>query len=165
MIHRQVEQHSPTSLANRLGVTRTAVKGALAAGRLKAKKTRIGEREIYTLETSAVEQFKAEILKKLEARIARVVSDPMRQHEAIASAAASLRDQAKQELAEWTVDRVMDDLGVGREAAAFLLGKYAKRKTGGGWEVSAEALANIKRHVRETRGGGVIRNKGGVFVP
>ena len=33
-----------------------------------------------------------------------------------------------------------------------------------GFTVDAAALANIERHIRETRGSGTITNKGGVFV-
>lgn len=151
------EQHSLSSLAARCGVTRTAARGAILSGRLNTKATRIGAREIFTIQSKDIQAYKDSVFQKLEARINRITTDPVRRKEALGSALASIRDEAKTDLDEWTVDRLMDLIGIGREAASYLLGKYAKRKIQGGWEVSADALAKIKRHAEETRGRGVIK--------
>ena len=151
------EQHSATSLAARVGMSRTALQGALLAGRIPAKKSTIGAREIYTIETAAIEKYKAEVLRKLEARVAKITTDPVRAREITGSALADLRKQAESEAAVHTPRSVADLFGISLEAASFLLNKYAERIENG-FKISAQARANIEKHVRETRGGSVIKN-------
>ena len=157
------EQHSLTSLSARLGVTRAAALGAISSGRIPAKTANIGARKIYTLSTSSVEKYRAELLTKLRAKIALVTSDPTRRAEMTSSALAAIRDEAAAESDIYTPQRIADRFGIGLEAASYLLGRYAVRVENG-FKVDASALAKIERHINETRGSGTITNKGGVFV-
>jgi hypothetical protein len=152
---RQTEQHSATSLAARVGVTRTALKGAILSGRLQTAKTMIGAREIYTITTEAVENYKGDVLKKLQARVAKITSDPIRAKEITGSALADLRKQAASEAAVHTPRSIADLFGIGLEAASYLLNKYAER-TENGFKISAQARAKIERHINETRGGSAV---------
>lgn len=160
----QMEQHSATSLAARVGVSRGALMGAILAGRLPAKKTTIGAREIYTITTEAVEDYKADVLRKLQARVAKITTDPVRAAEITGSAIANMKKEAEQENAVWTPRKLADRFAIGLEAASYLLGRYAERIENG-YKVTPEAMRSIERHVAETRGGGTIKNAGGVFVP
>ena len=160
---RQTEQHSSTSLAARVGMSRTALQGAILSGRIPAKKTTVGAREIYTIETSAIENYKGDVLRKLQARVAKITTDPVRASEITGSALASLRKQVEQENAVWTPRKLADHYGIGLEAASYLLGRYAERLMNG-YKVSATAMRSIERHVAETRGSGAIKNAGGVYV-
>ena len=160
---RQTEQHSASSLAARVGMSRTALQGAILSGRIPAKKTTIGAREIYTIETSAIENYKGDVLRKLQARVAKITTDPVRAAEIAGSALANLRKEADQENAVWTPRKLADHYGIGLEAASYLLGRYAER-IGNGYKVSATAMRSIERHVAETRGSGTIKNAGGVYV-
>jgi hypothetical protein len=158
-----IEQHSATSLAARVGVTRTALQGAILSGRIPAKKSTIGARELFTIETASIEKYKREVLKKLQARVAKITTDPIRAKEITGSALADMKKQAEQENAVWTPRKLADHFAIGLEAASYLLGRYAERIENG-YKVSAAAMRSIERHIRETRGSGTITNKGGVFV-
>ena len=162
-MNQQMEQHSATSLAARVGVSRGALMGAISSGRLPAKKTVIGAREIYTITTEAVEDYKADVLRKLQARVAKISSDPVRAAEITGSAIANLKKEAEQENAVWTPRKLADHFAIGLESASYLLGRYAERIENG-YRVSPEAMRSIERHVAETRGGGTIKNAGGVYV-
>ena len=157
------EQHSATSLASRLGVTRAAALGAISAGRLAATSKTIGLRKIYTIKTSSIADYKASVLTKLQARIALVESDPIRRTQLAAAAIANIRTQVQAESDIFTPQRLADRFGIGLEAASFLLGRYAVRVKNG-FKVDAPALAAIERHINETRGSGTIKNAGGVYV-
>jgi hypothetical protein len=158
-----IEQHSSTSLAARVGMSRTALQGAILSGRIPAKKSQIGAREIYTIATADIEKYKGEVLKKLQARVARITNDPIRAKEITGSALADLRMQAERESGVVSPRQIADRYGIGLEAASYLLGRYAERVENG-YKVTAEAQRSIEKHINETRGGGVIKNKGGVYV-
>ena len=157
------EQHSMTSLASRLGVTRAAALGAISAGRLAATSKTIGLRRIYTIKTASILDYKAAVLTKLQARIALVESDPVRRTQLAAAAIANIRTQVAAENEIFTPQRLADRFGIGLEAAAYLLGRYAVRVENG-FKVDSAALAKIERHINETRGGAAIRNAGGPYV-
>ena len=157
------EQHSMTSLASRLGVTRAAALGAISAGRISATSKTIGLRTIYTIKTASILDYKAAVLTKLQARIALVESDPVRQTQLAAAAIANIRTQVAAESDIYTPQRLADRFGIGLEAASYLLGRYALRIENG-FKVDAPALAAIERHINETRGSGTIQNAGGVYV-
>ena len=157
------EQHSMTSLASRLGVTRAAALGAISAGRLAATSKTIGLRRIYTIKTANILDYKAAVLTKLQARIALVESDPIRRTRLAAAAIANIRTQVAAENEIFTPQRLADRFGIGLEAASYLLGRYAVRVENG-FKVDSAALAKIEQHIAETRGGGAIKNKGGVYV-
>ena len=157
------EQHSATSLASRLGVTRAAALGAISAGRISATSKAIGLRRIYTIKSEDILAYKKSVLTKLQARIALVESDPIRRTQLAAAAIANIRTQVAAENEIFTPQRLADRFGIGLEAAAHLLGRYAVRVENG-FKVDQAALANIERHIRETRGSGAIKNAGGVFV-
>jgi hypothetical protein len=160
----QQEQHSLTSLAARVGVSRGALMGAILSGRLPATKSTIGAREIYTLTTEAVVDYKNHVLRKLQERVARITTDPVRAAEITASALGRMKAEVELESAVWTPRKLADHFSIGLEAASYLLGKYAERIENG-FRVSDSAMQKIRRHVDETRGSGTIKNKGGVFVP
>lgn len=153
---KQFEQHSPTSLAARVGVTRTALRGALLSGRLPAKKTTIGAREIFTIATADVENYKADVLRKLQARVAKITSDPIRAAEITGSAIANLRRAALAEAEVWTPQRLADFLNCSLERAGWLLQKYATRGTDG-FKVTADQMATIERVNEELREQGPLR--------
>lgn len=157
------EQHSMTSLASRLGVTRAAALGAISAGRLAATSKTIGLRKIYTIKTASIADYKASVLTKLQARIALVESDPIRRTQLAAAAIANIRTQVAAENEIFTPQRLADRFGIGLESASYLLGRYAVRVENG-FKVDQAALAKIERHIGETRGGGTIKNAGGVYV-
>jgi hypothetical protein len=158
-----IEQHSATSLAARVGMSRTALQGAILSGRIPAKKTTIGAREIYSIESASIEKYKGEVLRKLQARVAKITTDPVRAKEITGSALADLRKQAESESGVWTPRKLADHFGIGLEAASYVLNRYAER-TENGFKVSPSAMKAIEKHIRETRGGGTIRSKGGVYV-
>jgi hypothetical protein len=158
-----IEQHSATSLANRVGMSRTALAGAILSGRIPAKKTTIGAREIYTIATADIEKYKGEVLQKLQARVARITTDPVRAAEITGSALADLRKQAEIDTGVTTPRRTADQYGIGLEAASYVLNRYAERVENG-YKVSPEARRAIEKHIRETRGGAAIRSKGGPYV-
>ena len=157
------EQHSMTSLASRLGVTRAAALGAISAGRISATSKTIGLRTIYTIKTASILDYKAAVLTKLQARIALVESDPIRRTQLAAAAIANIRTQVQVESNTYTPQRLADRFGISLEAASYLLGKYALRIKNG-FKVDPAALAKIEQHIAETRGGGTIKNAGGVYV-
>ena len=157
------EQHSGTSLAGRLGISRASALAAISAGRLAATSQNIGLRKIYKLETQDIADYKETVLQTLKARIARVEKDPIRQTQLAAAEIRSIRTKVAAESDIYSAQRLADRYGVGLEAAAYLLGRYAVRVENG-FRVDQAALAKIERHIRETRGSGTITNKGGVFV-
>ena len=157
------EQHSATSLAGRLGVTRAAALGAISAGRLAATSKTIGLRKIYTIKSEDILAYKKSVLAKLQARIALVETDPVRRTQLAAAAIANIRTQVAAENEIITPQRLADRFGIGLEAAAYLLGRYGVRVKNG-FKVDAPALAAIERHISETRGGAAIINRGGPFV-
>ena len=157
------EQHSATSLASRLGVTRAAALGAISSGRLAATSKEIGLRRIYTIKTASILDYKKSVLTKLQARIALVESDPVRRTQLAAAAIANIRTQVGAESNIYTPHRLADRFGIGLEAASYILGRYALRVENG-FKVDASALAKIERHIAETRGSGAIQSKGGVYV-
>lgn len=138
------EQHSLTSLANRIGMTRTATRGALLSGRLPAIKTTIGAREIFTIQTDDINRYKADVLHKLQARVAKITSDPIRQQEIASSAAAAMRDSVKAENVVWTPARLADLLGCSLDLAGWLLQRHGERIEGG-FRLLPEALTAARR--------------------
>ena len=157
------EQHSGTSLAGRLGISRASALAAISAGRLAATSQTIGLRKIYKLKTQDIANYKETVLTTLKARIARVEKDPIRQTQLAAAAIANIRTKVASENNIYTPQRLADRYGVGLEAAAYLLGRYAVRVENG-FKVDSAALAAIERHINETRGGAAIRNAGGTYV-
>ena len=154
------ETHSITSLAARVGITRTAALGAIVSGKLPAQKATAGQREIFTLSRDDIESYKRGIIQKLEAKIAKVVSDPRNQSLLVGRALNALRKSAEAENAIMTPRKLADLLGVGLEAANYVLNKYGER-TDGGFRVSPEQLRKIKAHVNETRGASIASFTGG----
>ena len=157
------EQHSATSLASRLGVSRASALAAVAAGRLAASSQTIGLRKIYKIKTQDIADYKETVVQTLKARIARVEKDPIRQSQLAAAEIRQVRTQVAAESNIYTPQRLADRFGIGLEAASYLLGKYATRVENG-FKVDASALAKIERHIGETRGAGTIKNAGGVYV-
>ena len=157
------EQHSGTSLASRLGVSRASALAAIAAGRLAANSETIGLRKIYRLKTQDIANYKQTVLTTLKARIARVEKDPIRQTQLTAAEIRQVRTQVQAESDIYSAQRLADRFGVGLEAASYLLGRYAVRVENG-FKVDSAALAKIERHINETRGGAAIRNAGGPYV-
>ena len=151
----QQEQHSLTSLAARLGVSRATALGAVLSGRLGAKSTDVGARRIYSVATESVEKYRSDLLAKLKARVARVTTDPIRSREMVSSALAAVRDEAQKENSVWTPPRLADLLGIGLEAANYALARYGERVEGG-YKVSQAAMEKIRRHVEERRGGTIV---------
>ncbi len=151
----QREQHSLTSLSARLGVSRAAALGAVLSGRLGAKSTDVGARRIYTVPTEKVEQYRADLVAKLEAKIQKVTSDPIRSREMLSSALADIRDESNKERATWTPPRLADLLGISVEAANYVLARYGERIEGG-FKVSKDAMEKIRRHVESSRGGTIV---------
>ena len=100
---------------------------------------------------------------ELKARIARVEKDPIRQTQLAAAEIRQVRTQVQAESDIYTPQRLADRFGIGLEAASYILGRYALRVENG-FKVDSSALAKIERHIAETRGGGTIRNAGGVYV-
>ena len=87
-----IEQHSIASLSARLGVSRGATLGALAGGKLQVLETiEFGARKAYKIEGGKIEKYKAAVLEKLSAKIAKVSSDPIRRRELTASALGAMR--------------------------------------------------------------------------
>ena len=157
------EQHSATSLASRLGVSRASALAAISAGRLAASSQTIGLRKIYRLKTQDILNYKQTVLSTLKARIARVEKDPIRQTQLAAAEIRSIRTKVASESNIYTPQRLADRFGIGLEAASYILGRYALRVENG-FKVDASALAKIERHIAETRGSGAIQSKGGVYV-
>jgi ribosomal protein S25 len=155
--HPMKEQHSTSSLSARLGVTRAAALGAIAAGRIKATATQIGARQIYTIEQSEIEAYRSEFVAKLKERVNRIESDPRRAFEKTSSALASVRKEVAAEAEVHTPRSIAERYGIGLEAASYLLNKYAERVENG-FKISAEARKKIEKHIEETRGGSVIKN-------
>ena len=157
------EQHSATSLASRLGVSRASALAAVAAGRLAASSQTIGLRKIYKIQTQDILNYKESVVQTLKARIARVEKDPIRQTQLAAAEIRQVRTQVQAESDIYTPQRLADRFGIGLEAASYILGRYALRVENG-FKVDSSALAKIERHIAETRGGGTIRNAGGPYV-
>ena len=158
-----LEQHSSTSLASRLGVSRASALAALSAGKLAASSQTIGLRKIYKLKTQDILNYKERVVQTLKARIARVEKDPIKQTQLAAAEIRRIRTKVAAESDIYSAQRLADRFGIGLEAAAYLLGRYGVRVKNG-FKVDAPALAKIERHIGETRGSGAIRNKGGVYV-
>jgi ribosomal protein S25 len=150
------EQHSTSSLSARLGVTRAAALGAIAAGRIKATSTQIGARQIYTIEQSEIEAYRSEFVAKLKERVNRIESDPRRAFEKTSSALASVRKEVAAEANVHTPRSVADRYNIGLEAASYLLNKYAERVENG-FKISPEARKKIEKHIEETRGGRAVQ--------
>jgi hypothetical protein len=159
-----IEQHSLQSLSGRTGASRAAVLGAIASGKLAVDETaQVGARKIYRLKSESIAAFKAALLAKLEARVSRITQDPIRRRELLGSALGAMRRELAAEQAITTPPKFAEAHSISIEAASYLLAKYGRRVRDG-FEVDAEALQKIKRHIAETRGGATIRNAGGPFV-
>ena len=150
------EQHSTSSLSARLGVTRAAALGAIAAGRIKATCTQVGARQIYTIEQSEIEAYRSEFVAKLKERVNRIESDPRRAFEKTSSALASVRKEVAAEVDVHTPRSIAERYGIGLEAASYILNKYAERVENG-FKISPEARAKIEKHIEETRGGRAVQ--------
>ena len=157
------EQHSGTSLAGRLGVSRASALAAISAGRLAASSQTVGLRKIYRLKTQDILNYKQTVLSTLKARIARVEKDPIRQTQLASAEIRSIRTKVAAESNIYTPQRLADRYGITLEAASYLLGRYATRVENG-FKVDSAALAKITQHIGETRGGGATKNAGGVYV-
>jgi phage terminase Nu1 subunit (DNA packaging protein) len=158
------EQHSIASLAPRLGLSRAATLGAIAGQKIPVLETiTFGARKAYLIESSEIEKYRAGVLKKLEAKIAKLSADPIRRRELLGSALGAMRRELAAEQAVTTPPKFAEAHGISVEAASYLLAKYGRRVRDG-FEVDAAALEKIKRHIAETRGGATIRNAGGPFV-
>jgi len=150
-------------LASRLGVSRASALAAISAGKLAASSQTIGLRKIYKLKTQDILNYKERVVQTLKARIARVEKDPIKQTQLAAAEIRRIRTKVAAESDIYSAQRLADRFGIGLEAAAYLLGRYAvKVKTG--FKVDAPALAAIERHISETRNSGTIANAGGVYV-
>ena len=135
----------------------------LFRSRLAATSKTIGLRRIYTIKTASISDYKAGVLTKLKARIALVESDPVRRTQLAAATIRNIRTQVAAETNIYSAQRLADHYGITLEAASYLLGRYGVRVTNG-FKVDSSALAKIERHINETRGGGTIKSKGGVYV-
>jgi len=159
-----IEQHSISSLSGRLGLSRGATLGAISAGRLPVEeKITFGARVAYRIKGESIEGYRAKILEKLEGKIAKVSADPGKRRELMSGALRALRLELEADSKITTAPKLAERYGISLEAAAYVLGRYAKRVKDG-FEVNAAALAAIERHINETRGSGTIANAGGVYV-
>ena len=159
-----IEQHSISSLSGRLGLSRGATLGAISAGRLPVEeKITFGARVAYRIKGESIEGYRAKILEKLEGKIAKVSTDPGKQRELMAGALRAIRLELEVDQKITTAIKLAERYGISLEAAAYVLGRYAKRVKDG-FEIDAAARAAIEKHIRETRGGAAIRNAGGPFV-
>lgn len=159
-----IEQHSISSLSGRLGLSRGATLGAISAGRLPVvEKITFGARVAYRIKGDAIEGYRAQILEKLEGKIAKVSADPGKRRELMAGALRAIRLELEADQKITTAIKLAERYGISLEAAAYVLGRYAKRVKDG-FEVDAAARAAIEKHIRETRGGAAIINRGGPFV-
>ena len=160
-----IEQHSISSLSGRLGLSRGATLGALAGGKLPVLETiEFGARKAYKIAGGEIEKYKAGVLEKLSAKIAKISNDPIRRRELTASALGAMRRELEADSRITTAPKLAERYGISLEAAAYVLGRFAKRVEGG-FEVDDAARAAIEKHIRETRGSGAIQNRSGVFVP
>jgi hypothetical protein len=160
----QVERHSISSLSLRTGLNRAVLLGAIASGRLPiAERTQVGSRVVYDIKTESVEDFVTGFRERLQARVDKLATDPFQRQQGMLQALRGVRDSFEAEQGLMTVDKLMESENISREAASYLLGKYGERVENG-WKVSIEGMAKIKKHIQETRGGGTIRSKGGVYV-
>jgi hypothetical protein len=160
----QIERHSISSLSLRTGLNRAVLLGAIAAGRLPiSERTQIGSRVVYDISTESIQDFVAGFRQRLQARVANLAAGPFQRAQGLLQALRGVRDDFEAEQGLMTVDLLMQNENISREAAGYLLGKYGTRVEGG-WKVSPEAMAKIRKHIQETRGGGTIRSKGGVYV-
>lgn len=160
----QVERHSLSSLSTRTGLNRAVLLGALASGRLAVvERSKVGSRTIYDIKTEALEDFVDGFRARLQARVDKLSADPFQREQHMLAALRGVRNDFEVEQGLMTVDKLMEQENISREAAAFLLGKYGERVEGG-FKVSPEAAAKIRKHIQETRGGGTIRSRGGVYV-
>jgi hypothetical protein len=155
----QVEQHTLTSLSNRLGVTRTATSAAIQAGRLKCNSTQAGQRMIYNVSTDAIEGYKSAFAAKLTERIARVTSDPFRQREMLSSAKSAALREALKESSVWSPQRLADYIGTSLERANWLLNRHAKRAENG-FTITPEILAAIEAENNALRKSAPVRSSG-----
>ena len=159
-----IEQHSIASLSARLGVSRGATLGALAGGKLPVLETiEFGARKAYKIAGGEIEKYKAGVLEKLSAKIAKISNDPIRRRELTASALGAMRREFEADQKITTAPKLAEHYGISLEAAAYVLGRYAKRVKDG-FEIDAAARAAIEKHIRETRAGAAIRNAGGPLV-
>ena len=159
-----IEQHSIASLSARLGVSRGATLGALAGGKLPVLETiEFGARKAYKIAGGEIEKYKAGVLEKLSAKIAKISNDPIRRRELTASALGAMRRELEADQKITTAIKTAERYGISLEAAAYVLARHAKRVKDG-FEVDAAARAAIEKHLRENRGGATIRNAGGPFV-
>ena len=159
-----IEQHSIASLSGRLGLSRGATLGAISSGRLPVvEKVTFGARAAYRIAGESIEGYRAKILEKLEGKIAKVSTDPGKQRELMAGALRAIRLELEADQKITTAPKLAEHYGISLEAAAYVLGRYAKRVKDG-FEIDAAARAAIEKHIGETRGSGTITNKGGVFV-
>lgn len=160
----QVERHSISSLSLRTGLNRAVLLGAIASGRLPiSERTQVGSRVVYDIKTQAVEDFVAGFRQRLQARVDKLATDPFQRQQGMLQALRGVRDSFEAEQGLMTVDTLMEQENISREAASYVLQKYGTRVEGG-WRVDAEAMRKIKSHIEQTRGGGTIRSKGGVYV-
>jgi hypothetical protein len=160
----QVERHSISSLSLRTGLNRAVLLGAIASGRLPiAERTQVGSRVVYDIKTESVEDFVAGFRQRLQARVDKLSADPFQRQQGMLQALRGVRDSFEAEQGLMTVDKLMEQENISREAAAYILNRYAERVEGG-WKVSPEAMAKIRRHIQETRGGAAIVSKGGPYV-
>jgi hypothetical protein len=150
------EQHSTSSLSARLGITRAAALGAIAAGRIKATSVQVGARQIYTIAQSEIEAYRSEFVAKLKARVQRIESDPRRAFEKTSSALASVRKEVAAEAEVHTPRSIAERYGIGLEAASYILNKHAERVENG-FKISPEARKKIEKHIEETRGGSAVQ--------
>ena len=153
----QVERHSISSLSARTGLNRAVLLGAIASGRLPvSERSQVGERVVYDIETDSIQDFTKSFRQRLQARVDKLSADPFQRQQKMLQALRGVRNDFEEEGGLMTVDKLMDQLNIGREAAGYVLNKYATR-TEGGWEVSKEAMAKIRKHIEETRGGRVVQ--------
>jgi len=159
-----IEQHSIASLSARLGLSRGATLGAISAGRLPVvEKITFGARAAYRIAGESIEAYRAQILKKLESKIAKVSADPGKRRELMAGALRAIRLDLEADSKITTPAKLAERYGISLEAAAYVLGRFAKRVEGG-FEVDDAARAAIEKHIQQTRGGAAIINRGGPFV-
>lgn len=154
-----IEQHSIASLSARLGLSRAATLAAISAGRLPVvEKFTFGARVAYRIEGEAIEAYRAQILKKLEAKIAKISTDLSKRRELMAGALRAIRIEVAAEEAEiLTPATLADRLKISLEKAAWLLERHAERAPGG-FRVTPAAMKKIRENLEKLRSTAPQRN-------
>lgn len=154
-----IEQHSAASLSARLGIARASAMGALASGKIKVLQTfRFGSRTSYMVSTASIEAYKANLLRKLEAKAQRISSDPAKVERITANAIRALQAEVEAEAAEVvTPAQLAERLAISLELAGWLLERHAERVQNG-FRLTPEILAAIRDNLDKLNRTGPRRN-------